>query len=226
MAAASLRNARSARLDRMVDNLKLDPNLPLIICDADEVLLQFMVGLERYLHRKGLYIELASFRIHGNVRNQNSHAQIADDAVTGLIAEFFAAETASLEPVAGAADALENLSRQAQVLVLSNLPAASRQARIDNLTSHRMPYPVIAGSGPKGAIVQKIVTGHRAPVVFIDDLPPHHTSVAAATPHVHRLHFVADTRLAKLINASPDAHARIDTWPEAERWIRSALSAG
>ncbi|MEQ1752710.1 MAG: hypothetical protein ABL973_01100 [Micropepsaceae bacterium] len=210
----------------MVDTLRLDPALPLIICDADEVLLQFMAGLERYLHRKGLYIELASFRIHGNVRDQNSHAQIADEAVSGLIAGFFASDTASLEPVAGAADALENLSRHAQILVLSNLPASARQARIDNLVGHRMPYPVIAGAGPKGAIVQKIVAGICAPVVFIDDLPPHHTSVAAATPHVHRLHFVADKRLAKLIDASPDAHARIDTWPEAEHWIRSALSTG
>lgn len=210
----------------MVDGMKLDPQRAVIICDADEVLVQFMVGMERFLMRKGLYHDFSSFRIHGNVRDQNSNERVADEDVTSLFAEFFASETAHLEPVSGAADALQSLSRQAQVIILSNLPSTARQARIENLERHGMPYPVIAGSGPKGVVVEKLIAGITAPVVFIDDLPPHHASVATTTPHVHRLHFVADTRLAKLVSPSPDAHARIDTWSEAEPWIRSVIGAG
>ena len=210
----------------MVEGIELDPQRAVIICDADEVLVQFMVGLERFLLRKGLYHDFSSFRIHGNVRNRDTNERIADETVTSLFSEFFASETASLDPVFGAAEALKSLSREAQVVILSNLPASSRQARIQNFGQHGMPYPVIAGSGPKGTIVEKLIAGVTAPVVFIDDLPPHHASVASTTPHVHRLHFVADTRLAQLVSPSPDAHARIDTWPEAEPWIRSVIGAG
>ena len=35
----------------VVGDLKLAPDRPLIICDADEVLVQFLVGLERFLLR-------------------------------------------------------------------------------------------------------------------------------------------------------------------------------
>lgn len=210
----------------MVETLQLDPDRPLIICDADEVLLQFIVGLENYLARQGFRLDLASFRIHGNVRHASTNEVAADDRVTQLIAEFFAAETLHLEPVAGASEALQNLSNRAQIVILSNLPASSRQARMENLTRHGMAYPVIAGSGPKGTIVQSIIKDVVAPIVFIDDLPPHHASVASVSPHVHRLHFVADPRLARLIGASRDAHARIDNWSDAEAWISSRIVGG
>ena len=208
----------------MVTPHPLDPNQPLVICDADEVLVQFLRGLERYLDKQGLYIDITSFRIHGNVREQETNTHVPDHAVTDHIAQFFEHETATLDPVPGARDALTRLNTNAQILILSNLPPTARQARIDNLTQHGMPYPVMAGSGPKGVIVQQIVASMRAPIVFIDDLPLHHASVASSTPHVQRLHFVADPRLAKLVGPSPDAHARIDTWPEATEWIERALS--
>ena len=210
----------------MVGTLSIDPQRPLIICDADEVLVQFMIGLERYLERQGYRLDLTSFRIHGNVRHTASGDTVKDEDVTQLIGSFFATDTAILDPVPGAAAALRRLSSHAQIVVLSNLPDTARQARIENLTTHGMAYPVIAGSGPKGSVVARMIGDMKAPVVFIDDLPPHHASVAATTPRVHRLHFVADPRLARLIGASPDAHARIDSWSEAEAWIGSRLGAG
>jgi hypothetical protein len=210
----------------MVDHPPINQDRPLIICDADEVLVEFIKGLERFLARQDLLLDLASFRIHGNVRHQATGHVLEDDRVTRLIDEFFASDTAVLDAVPGAAAALADLSRHATVIVLSNLPASAREARARNLAGHGMAYPVIAGSGPKGNIVKPLIAAMRAPVVFIDDLPPHHASVAGVAPHVHRLHFVADTRLARLIGPSPHAHARIDTWPEAAAWIRQATKAG
>lgn len=204
--------------------VRLDSTRPLIICDADEVLLRFLEGLERFLARNDFYLDLTSFRIHGNVRHKTTNETAADDTVTQLVKDFFASDTRHLEPVAGAAAALRELSNHAQIVVLSNLPESSREARIENLTEHGMPYPVIAGKGPKGAIVKDIVAGFRGSVVFVDDLPPHISSVAAETPHVHRLHFIADTRLAKLLGPAPDAHRRIDDWPTAAEWIASVIA--
>ncbi len=201
----------------------LDPARPLIICDADEVLLRFIEGLERFLARNGFYLDLTSFRIHGNVKHRDTDEKAADDTVTQLVKDFFASDTRHLEPVTGAAAALRELSNRAQIIILSNLPETSRDARIDNLAEHGMSYPVIAGKGPKGTIVKDIVSGFSSSVVFIDDLPPHISSVAAETPHVHRLHFIADPRLAKLLGPAPDAHRRIDDWPTAAAWIASVI---
>ncbi len=201
----------------------LDHTRPLIICDADEVLLQFLAGLERFLERNDCYIDLTSFRIHGNVKRKATHEPVADDAVTKLIADFFATDTRQLDPVPGAAAALERLSERAQIVILSNLPETSRDARIENLTEHGMLYPVVAGKGPKGPVVRAMIEGFDAPVVFIDDLPPNISSVATETPHVSRLHFIADPRLARLMPASPDAHRRIDDWPTAAAWIHTVL---
>lgn len=202
----------------------LDPARPLIICDADEVLLRFLLGLERFLERNGCYLDLTSFRIHGNVKHRASREAVADETVTKMIAEFFASDTRHLEPVEGAATALRDLSARAQIVILSNLPETSRDARIENLIEHGMPYPVIAGKGPKGPVVKSLLGDFPQTVVFIDDLPPNLSSVASETPHVHRLHFIADPRLARLLPAAPDAHRRIDDWPSAANWIASVIA--
>ena len=208
----------------MVSPSELNPNRPLIICDADEVLVQFMAGLEDYIETLGYYHDFSSFRIHGNVRYRATGEPVPNEIVSGLFGSFFAERTLHLEPVDGAADALKRLSDHAQIVILSNLPATSREARIENLARHGMPYPVIAGSGPKGPVVKGLIGDFPKPVVFIDDLPPNLISVAQETPHVHRLHFVADPRLASLLPPCPDAHARIDDWPAAEAWIRKIVS--
>jgi hypothetical protein len=207
----------------MVEAARIDPARPLVVCDADEVLLQFIVGLERFLERHACFLDLTSFRIHGNVKHRATGAPVADEAVSELLAAFFAAETRHLDPVSGAAEALARLGERAQIVVLSNLPETARAARVANLAGHGMAYPVIAGKGPKGEIVKGLIDGIRRPVVFIDDLPPHIASVAGEAPSVHRLHFVADPRLARLLPKAADAHARIDTWPEAAAWIASRL---
>lgn len=202
----------------------LDPTRPLIICDADEVLLRFLAGLERYLERHGYYLDLTSFRIHGNVKHQETREPVADETVTKMIGDFFANDTRHLEPVEGAAAALRELNTHAQIVILSNLPETSRNARVENLVEHGMPYPVIAGSGPKGPVVKRLLGDFPNRIVFVDDLPPNLSSVATETPHVHRLHFIADPRLAKLLRPAPDAHRRIDDWPTAARWIASVIA--
>jgi len=204
--------------------VNLDPSRPLIICDADEVLLQFVVGLERFLERRDCFLDLSSFAIHGNVKRRGTNEVVANQEVSRLLDAFFASETRHMDVVPGAADALQSLAERGQIVILSNLPEMAREARCANLAAHGIPYPVIAGVGPKGAFVRRLIYGFDKPVVFVDDLPPHLTSVAQETPHVHRLHFVADPRLAKLLPPAQDAHRRIDAWPEARAWIESVIA--
>ena len=55
--------------------------------------------------------------------------------------------------------------------------------------------------------------------MFVDDLVHQHESVAKHAPDVFRLHMIGEPRVARSVAAAPDAHARIDDWPGATRWI-------
>ena len=208
---------------QQLTELRLAPDRPLIISDADEVLLQFMAGLEHFLNGQDLYIDLSSFAITGNVKRNTDDVAVSGDEVKELLAAFFTERTEHLPAVPGAAQALEALSGRAQVIVVSNVPVGQREARIRGLQKVGMDYPVIANVGLKGAVVRDIAATINAPTFFLDDIPHNIASVAEHAEHVHRIHFVADPRLARLIDAAEDCHQRIDDWPTARAYIENHL---
>ncbi|MEX6725042.1 HAD family hydrolase [Parapedomonas caeni] len=197
---------------------------PLLICDADEVLVAFIEPLARFLNGHDYDLHLESFALTGNIRHRTSGAVADRPTVARLISDYFDSSLETAPAVPGAAGALAAIAEVADVVVLTNVEEAHRQRRQAALASLGMPYPVLANQGPKGEAVRGLAATRRGPVLFVDDLPPHHTSVAQTAPHVHRLHFVADPRLRSLIPAAPDAHARIDDWSEALPYIQRALA--
>lgn len=205
--------------------LELDRERPLVLSDADEVLLQFALPLENFLEEQGLYLDLTSFRLVGNIKMKDTHEAVDQQVVSALLGELFASRAGSFPAVPGAAEALAQLARWVQIVVVSNVPQGSRQARADSLKSHGMPYPLIANEGEKGPAVREIIARHKAPVIFIDDLPQNIASVATHAAHVHRIHFVADPRLRPLLDQAEHAHARIDEWPAALNHITAHFLA-
>jgi len=197
---------------------------PLIICDADEVLLLFIAGLERFMAPKGLYLDLAFFGITGNVKRRDDGAALAAAEVSALIQEFFATAIADLDPAPGAADALDALSAHADIVILTNVPAAHRAARAAHLAGLGMNYPVLANAGPKGPAVAELASERSGPIFFIDDLHPNIASVAEKAAHVTRIHFIADPRLKALAPPSKHAHHLAANWPDAEAFIRRQLA--
>ncbi|MDF1722016.1 MAG: hypothetical protein P1U65_15200 [Minwuia sp.] len=208
-----------------IDAIEIVPGRPMVISDADEVLFAFMDGLVGYLEGAGLQFDWASFGITGNVRDADGRA-LAGPEVKAHLGTFFARHTAELKPVPGAADALAHLSQRAQIVVLSNIPANGAEGRRQALRRHGMDYPLIANEGLKGPAVHLLQERAGAEAIFIDDIPHNHSSVAKSAGHVHRLHFVADPRLAPMIAKADDAHHRADTWPEATPFIESRLFGG
>lgn len=205
-----------------IDTLSLKRGVPLIITDADEVLFHFMAGFEDYLIAEGMTFDWSSFALAGNVKMPDGTV-VEREAVQQHLATFFERHTEDMKPVDHAAETLAELSQQAQVVVLSNLPLDQRDARIRALHANDMPYPLIAGHGPKGAPVKALMELADAPAVFIDDIPHNHQSVAKIADSVQRLHFVADPRLARLLEPSEHAHHRADRWPEARPFIETVL---
>ena len=215
-------NMLSEEISNQIETLELDPDRPLVISDADEVLLQFMRQFEIYLDRNDMWIDLSSFRLQGNIKYKGSDKAV-DMTNRNIIDDFFAAETLNFSPVEGAAEALNALSNEAQVIILTNLPLAQKSERQINLSKHGMDYPVIVGSGLKGPAVKSLGEKINAPLFFLDDIPHNINSVAEYVPTSGRIHMIADPRLSKLIGAAEGASARIDQWQEAQAWILDKL---
>lgn len=159
-----------------------------------------------------------SFALVGNIRHRDG-SLVEPSAFPPLLDGFFATGQPRQAPAEGAVEAIRALSSDMDVAVLTNIPAAYREIRARLLEGLGLDVPVHANDGPKGRVVAALA-GDR-PAVFVDDLPPHHTSAARHAPAVGRLHMVADEELRALIPAAPDAHARHDAWHEAESWIRT-----
>jgi hypothetical protein len=213
-----------AQVSEQLAALPLRSGRPLLIVDADEVLFYFMRGLEIFLAGRDLYFDWASYALHGNIRRRMDDSAVDAETLHPLLQRFFAEATELMEPVDGAADALATLSKEAQIVILSNVPMVAHAARTRALARHGMPFPLIANTGPKGPAVASMLKLAAAPAVFIDDIPHNHSSVAEMAPAVHRLHFVADPRLAALLGPAPDCHHRLETWPSMEAHVSGLLT--
>ncbi|MEI9932372.1 MAG: hypothetical protein WDM89_17985 [Rhizomicrobium sp.] len=203
---------------------RLTPKRPLIITDADEVLLRFVAGLDRFLAERGLFLDLTSYRLHGNIRRIDDRTQILDVEVTALLEEF-RGDLDWLEGVDGAHESLSALGDMANVVVLTNVSPAQATARLRNLRKLGLDLPIVANSGLKGPAVRDLANHARAPAFFIDDIPQQLASAADHAPDVALIHLVGDERLKPLLAPSPLAHHYAENWKSAESFIRERLKA-
>jgi hypothetical protein len=195
---------------------------PLLILDCDEVILEFAGPFAAWLRAaRDVELRFDSFALVGNMRHLDDSRPVDPADFPALLDGFFQHGQHLQAPAEGAIAALTALSAEMDLVVLTNIPHAWRDIRLAHLKALGLDVPVHANDGPKGRMVQALA-GDR-PAVFVDDLPPHHSSAAKHAPAVGRLHMVADATLRGLIPAAPDAHARIDRWDEAQLWIRGFL---
>jgi hypothetical protein len=195
---------------------------PLLIVDADEVLLAFARGFDTFLEQHDCYLDLVSYRLQGNVRRRTGNDPLIDIEVTGLLDEF-RSDLDWLEPIDNACEIIAALRDRLDVVVVSNVSPSQAPARLKNLQAHGLSAPLVANSGPKGPAVKALARRAGKPVFFVDDVPIHHASVAELAPDVFRIHFVGDDRLKPLMPPSPHAHLRADTWRDIDAFIRARL---
>lgn len=199
---------------------------PLVITDCDEVLMHMVVPFAEWVdaeHGVIFRIEDASFA--NALKRKECGTPLEAAEVWPLLDGFFREEMTRQYPIAGALAAMAAIGAEADIVVLTNVGPEHQQARIEQLALHNFHAPVIGSRGGKGAPVRRLIEQYRPPVaVFIDDLAGHHLSVAEEAPEVWRLHFVGEPAIAGKIAASPHAHARIDDWKAAQRWIMARLA--
>ena len=198
------------------------PGRPLIVVDADEVLLRFVDGLDRFLRERGLFLDLASYRLHGNVKRIDDLSPLLDVEVTALLDEFREALD-WLEPVDAAQEVLGRLSNRASVVVLTNITPNQAQARVRNLEALGFDFPVVANSGLKGPALRQLANRAAATTFFIDDIPQHLASAAEHAPDVVRIHLIGDARLKGLLAPCELAHLYAEDWRAAGEFIEGYL---
>lgn len=211
-----------ARFHIAPDTVPLAADKPLLIVDADEVLLRFAEGFDRFLASHGFYLDLTSYRLHGNVRRGKGGDPLLDVEVTALL-EAFRAGLDSLEAVEHAAEVIEGLRAYLQIVVLSNVVALQAPPRLRNLAALGFDFPLLINSGPKGPAVQALAKRSGKPAFFVDDIPQHLASAAEKAPDVLRIHLIGDERLRPLLPPAPHAHLRAETWREAGAFILAHL---
>jgi len=198
---------------------------PLLITDCDEVLLHMVSHFDAWLdeaHNIDFAFESGDF---GNSMTDKATGDLVlTDRVWPLLDEFFRGEMHRQTIVPGAVEALGRIGEMADIVILTNLGDEAHPWRVDQLAKHGIAHEVVTNSGGKGVPARAIIERHRATrTAFVDDLPVHHASVARHAPEVHRLHMVAEPRLAPAVPTAEHAHVRIDDWPTATNWLLERL---
>ncbi len=200
---------------------------PLLICDCDEVLLHMVRHFGTWLDEAhDIEFDLSSHDWSRAMKPRDG-STLTPEAMWGYLDGFFPAEMARQTLVPHARESLAALAEQADIVILTNLRDHCREHRIAQLDTHGIVHRVECNQGGKGRPVAQLVEEHGASVaVFVDDLATHHESVAREAPHVFRLHMVSEPSLAPHVPVAPHAHARIDDWREAQRWITARFADG
>ena len=198
---------------------------PLLITDCDEVLLHMVSHFDDWLgEAHGIHFAFETGSFGGSMTERASGQPVAEERVWPLLDQFFREEMHRQTLVPGAVEALGRIGEVADIVVLTNLGDEAHPWRVDQLARHGIRHEVVCNRGGKGVPARALIERHNATrAAFVDDLAVHHASVAKHAPEVHRLHMIAEPRLASAVPPAEHAHARIDDWPTACDWILDRL---
>ncbi|QAY79870.1 HAD family hydrolase [Sphingosinicella sp. BN140058] len=152
---------------------------------------------------------------------------LPEEQIWPLLDGFFRTEMERQNIVPGAAEALAAIGEHADIVILTNVGDEHEAGRIEQLGRFEIRHRVLCNRGGKGRPVKELIEQMQpSAVVFVDDLAVHHESVATHAPEVWRLHMVGEPKLAAVVPPASHAHARIDDWSEAARWIAARFAEG
>jgi hypothetical protein len=156
---------------KQISGLNIDPTLPLMIFDADEVLVHFAEPFSNYLKKHNHRLHLTGYRLDNAIKKSETNDVADPETAKDLVWGFINEETKNQPAAKGAPEALKKLQEYAQIIILSNVPHSVHDDRVLNLKSIGMDYPLISNEGMKGPAVKEILKDHKAESFFIDDNP-------------------------------------------------------
>ena len=207
-----------------IKKLSLNKEKPLLIFDADEVLVLFASHFSKYLIKKGWSLNLKSYRLDDAIMHiEDGH--IADKITyQKLIDNFINQETATQPEAPGASDTLKKFKERAEIVILTNVPNIAYDQRIENLYNLNMVYPTISNSGMKGPALVKLKELTNRTCIFVDDNPYQIASAAKHVPEIYRFHFTACNIVKRTMPYADGATHRPSSWKEIGILLDQLLS--
>lgn len=196
----------------MNTSLNINPNLPLLISDADEVIFEFMESFEEYLLSNSMYFSYKSFKLNGNIYNQETNKPIDSANISIIISNFFQEYAIKMPLIKGAKNILEKLSKVMNVIILSNIPKNYAADRIQCLKDNNMNYAFISNEGPKNIKCLELQKLTNKKVFFIDDLPNQISAVSNYCKNIITIHFLQNKKLLKIIPEVKDSDYNVNNW--------------
>lgn len=197
----------------------------LIVCDVDEVALEFVNPFNGFLKANGYELLPRSFRLTGNVVSLADAREAKREKVSELLEGFFAAQLEWQTPTGGVGTALSNLSRIADIVFLTAMPPHHYDARRSLLDRHRLHYPLVATMEAKGPLIEELHDGRDHPVIFIDDMVYNLQSARKHVPNTFAINYMSNDQFRSMAPHPGEGVVQASSWAEIERIIKAHIGA-
>ena len=198
---------------------------PLIVCDVDEVALEFIAPFNAFLKANGFELLPRSFRLTGNIVSLGNGEEAERERVKDLLEGFFAEQLDWQTPAGGAETALSNLSRIADIVFLTAMPPHHFDVRRALLDRHNLPYPLIATVEKKGPLIGGIHGERAHPLFFIDDMIYNLHSVKKHVPDAFAINYMSNDHFRTMAPHPGDDVVQADDWLDIEQIIQQHVGA-
>jgi hypothetical protein len=199
---------------------------PLIICDVDEVVLEFVGPLQAYLASVGHRLHADSFRLDGNIRRIADGVCATREEIAAFQEAFFSAQDKWQTPAAGAIDVLGGLEDEADIVFLTAMPPRHQAVRRALLDLHGFGYPMVASEDAKGPIAASLIGTRTVPSVFIDDISRNLHSVREHLPGCLLINLMANATFAAMAPDPGKGVMKARDWQHAGEMIRAHFRGG
>ncbi|WP_075289147.1 hypothetical protein [Pararhizobium arenae] len=196
---------------------------PLIICDIDEVVLEFVTPLGRFLVSEGYNLIPRSFALTGNIISNATGEAATEQDVKSLLDRFFTAQEAWQVPAPNAVSTLAALSRDADLVFLTAMPARHAAVRRVLLDRHDLIYPLLATEGPKGAVIKALRESMPVPCAFIDDIARNLLSVREHVPECLLINLMVNDDFRAMAPAPGPGIYRAANWDDVAALVSAHL---
>jgi len=194
-----------------LSKLKFSAKKPILICDADEVIFNFMHHFELFLKNKKLFFNWKSYALAGNILKEDN-TPLNEVEVKTLINDFFKFNSLNMELINGAKESLQKIAEYFNIVILSNIPFEFYELRKKALIKNNLDYPFFANKGEKGTPCSNIFKVHKQQTWFIDDSPYQILAVKKKTPKIKTILFIDNSKLAKLLQNKDNCDFYSTNW--------------